>query len=216
MKYFLYVTVGILSLVAGCEGTGARYNSYDPVRKMRQNWSELSYDSTIMHASLDGFRIQMSPRMAKQVAKERGYKVDSFFSSITFDDIIEAGYKERRLQETIWLKRYDGKKDCSYEIMLGFDYGKADRVELEHEFRFQKQRAEEMFDSYLKRFPQLTIEKETENFRVYRYKPNERATMTLIFDFSPIFSNGDGISRVSISVSDINYTTNQIYQDVYR
>ena len=132
ISYFAFIVVG-------CNTTSS------PIVELSERIKNLSYDTTIMHTSLDGFRIQISPRMAQQIAKERGYSIDSFFSSVTFEDIIEAGFKERRVQEIISLKRYDGDEDCYYEIMLNFDYGKVESVQLKHKFEYQRQRAEEMF-----------------------------------------------------------------------
>ena len=192
ISYFAFIIVGCSSKTIDYEFEPFSGTSF---------WSEPSYDSTITHASLDGFQIGMSPIIAKQVAEEKEYMVKSFFGVVAFEDIIEAGLKEK----SIWLKRFDKDEELDYEIMLHFNYGKIESVQLEHEFKCHRQKAEEIFDSYLERFPQLTIEKETENYRIYRYQPNIHANMTLIFKIYPI-SKDDRNSYVSISVSERNYT----------
>ena len=82
----LVIVLGFL-IVAGC----LTQSSYIP-----------KYDANITLASLDGFRIHMSPRMAQQIANEKGYKIDSQSSNATFDDIVEAGLNE---QVVLYLSR---------------------------------------------------------------------------------------------------------------
>ncbi len=164
---------------------------------------KVSFDSTIAMASLDGFRIQMSTRMAKQVAKERGYNINSRYSYVTFDDIIEAGPIKSIFGPSIQLER-DNKT-----IELGFEYGKVKSVTHKHMF-YQRQQAEELLASYLKRYPQLELSKEDSNLQVYKYNPNKRAWL-----YASIQMFGENVHQVSVSIYDGNYAQSKSNLELY-
>lgn len=174
---------------------------------------KVSYDTTIAMVPIGGFRIQMSARMAKQIAKEQGYKTDRFRSRITFDDIINAGPIENndifgssisivRSKETLDLDKLSTTDDV---INLGFNYGKVETIERVYIF-FQRQQCEELLALYLKMYPRLELSKEGvsdrgREYRFYSYKPNERASV--VVEIQMLSENG-GIFR--ISVLDFNYS----------
>jgi hypothetical protein len=59
----IIIVLGLL-IVSGC-----LTQSPDASKDLKDDWD-------IASASLDGFRVQMSPRMAQQIATEKGYNGD--------------------------------------------------------------------------------------------------------------------------------------------
>jgi len=185
----LVIVLGLL-IVAGC---------------ITQSSYTLKYDVNISLASLDGFRIQMSARMAQQIANEKGYKIDSQSSNVTFDDVVEAGLKEKN---DLFLSRSGEVLLDTIRLNLSFERRKIYSIDLRHVFfRNHQQRAEELLDSYLKRYPQLVLSKEEGNLRVYTYKPNQFAKLS-------VGINTHRYSEVIISVSDFNYL--EVFERAYR
>ena len=194
----LIIVLGLL-IVSGC------------LTQSSDAFKDLKYDWDIASTSLDGFRIQMSPRMAKKIASEKGYEIDTQFSDVTFDDIIEAGLKEHN---SIYLSRSgEGKSVLNkIELVLSFEYGKTYHINLKHVFADHEdyqQRAEDLLEFYLKKYPQLVLSKEDENFRAYTYKPNSLAYLSVTVDTR-------GPSRVSITVRDMNYSLNKEILEIYQ
>ena len=179
----LVIVLGFL-IVAGC----LKQSSYTPI--------DIKYDVNIALASLDGFRIQMSPRMAQQIANEKGYKIDSQSSNVTFDDIVEASLKE---EVYLYLSRSGEELPDKIRLTLVFERGKIYQIWLQHVFfKNHQQHAEQLLESYLKKYPQLVLSKEEGNLRIYTYRPNRFAEL-----FATI--NTHRYSEVHISVYNMNY-----------
>lgn len=191
----------------GCENNTQRHTqTVDNWRPPALNLPEVSFDSKFAMISLDGFRIQMSARMAKQIAEEQVYKIDSSISDITFDDVINGELRESSVGPDIYLKR------DNETVELSFDYGRLYSVTHKHMF-YQRQQAEELLESYLKRYPELTLSNETENFHSYMYKSNKFAYIVVSIQMF-----GENGRRVSITVNDSNYSQskrNQEYRQKY-
>jgi len=174
-------------------------------KPMTYEFPEVSFDSTIPTVSVDGFRMQMSARMAKQVAEERGYKINSKYSQFTFDDIAEGVPGESIVGPNIYLER-----GLLESVMLQFDYGRIESIYYNNIFD-SRQQAEELLELYLARYPQLTLEKETdEGYRSYSYEPNRFASIKAL-----IRMIGEKNWRVDISVHDRNYSQSRRNQELY-
>lgn len=181
-------------------------SSCTPITYELPNELKVSFDSTIPTVSVDGFRMQMSARMAKQVAEERGYRINSKYSDVTFDDIAEGVSKESILGTTIYLER-----DLLESVRLQFDYGRLENIHYDNIFD-SRQQAEELLELYLTRYPQLTlVEREAEeDYRSYSYEPNRRASIKALIR---IF--GEKNWRVYIFVHDLNYSQSIRNQELY-
>jgi hypothetical protein len=165
---------------------------------------KVSFDAKFWMISLDGFRIEMSASMAKQVAEERGYKIDSSISFITFDDVINSKQREFKICPDIYLKKGDDG------IELSFEYGKLYCITHKQLFS-EHQQAEKLLEWYFSRYPELTLSNETEKYKAYKYKPNELASIIVSTE---IF--GEYAHRVSISVYDRNYAQHKRNQEYYK
>ena len=190
----LVIALGFL-IVTGCL-------TYTPI--------PIEYDYKILSTSLDGFRIQMLPRMAKRIANEKGYKIDSG-NLVTFDDIVEGGVG----LAAIYLTRSgedDTLKDTMFDqirVSLHFEYGKIYEIRLSHTFfGNHQQQAEEMLESYLEEYPRLVLEKENGLFRAYTYKPNQSAYISATI-------KTEKYSKVTFGICDYNYTNHKESQKIY-
>jgi hypothetical protein len=165
----------------------------------------LTYDADIALSSIDGFRIQMTPRMAQTVAAEKGYTLDTRFGSLTFEDLVEQAMMGKKAKGTIYLSRFDRQSGISYETSIDFEYGKVSGIKLDHVFYgAERAKARPLFEDYKIRFPKLQLTKKTEKTEVFGFAPNQNASLTLSL-------LNDDYSAVSISVRDINYSINEIY-----
>ena len=189
----ILLALSIACISSSCSTTNS--TGYEPPK--------VSFNTKLRMVSLEGFRIEMSARMAKQVAEERGYKIDSYMSDITFDDVINGEQRVIKFSPDIYLKR-------DYEtIELYFDYGRL--YSITHKRMFdQRQRAEKLLEFYFNMYPELTLSNETEKVKIYKYEPNKLASIvvsTEIFD--------ENTRRVSIIVYDRNYAQNKRNQEYY-
>lgn len=168
---------------------------------------EASFDPVTCYASLAGFRMRMSARIAKQVAQERGYKINTKYSDLTFDDIAERGTVDEGLGLTIYIERDSEHGILSSEqVVLDFNYGIIEGITHENLF-YPNEMAKEIFESYLKKFPQLTIKNEREGFRSYNYEPNK-----LAYVYTSIDSSHDNNCHVKITIKDRNYSQSKSNQ----
>lgn len=192
-KRIILVALSIACISSSC--TTINSTGYVPPK--------VSFNTKLRMISLEGFRIEMSARMAKQVAEERGYKIDSYMSDITFDDVINGEQREIKFSPDIYLKR-------NYEtIELTFDYGRLYSV-THRQLCYQRQQAEKLLESYFNRYPELTLSNETERFKSYKYEPNKLAC--IIVSTETLSENG---YRVSITVYDKNYAQSKRNQEYY-
>lgn len=187
--------ISIFALISGCE-SAPDYRT--------TTMQELQYDAYIAMASIDGFRIQMTARVALQNAKEKGYVLDTRFSNFSLEDIIE-GVEQDAL---IFLERVDQDTGIQHSVELNFDRGKISWASLDLIFYpfldDGNEKALKAFDNYLRKYPKLQLEKADANITVFTYAPNKRAYLSLILGKS------ENITRVTLSVSDRNYVARHI------
>ncbi len=195
-KRIILVALSIVCISSSCITTNS--TAYERPK--------VSYDTTIALFSLEGFRVGMTARMAKQVAEERGYKIKSKFTNSNFDDIAENGTKDS-LSRVMFLYRIDSPLDG---IELTFEYGKISYISFTSSFHDQ-QKAEELLVAFLEKHPQLSLSKEEEDFRLYRYQPNEHAWIS----FS-IYNIGESSGLITIAVHDSNYIYHIHNQKFYK
>lgn len=171
---------------------------------------EVSFDPTTTSARVAGFQLGMSARMAKRVAKQQGYSL-YIHSDITFDDIAEG-----RLEgaDNIFLNEdyeWPYKRRCEQgteSVSLRFSYGRLESIHYKCT-SCPRQEAEELLTLYLARYPQMTLERETEeenyrsysHYRSYSYEPNSSASIKALIR---MINEKNG--RVDISVYDGNYS----------
>ncbi len=168
-----------------------------------------TYDPDIALTTIDGFRIQMTPRMAQAVANERGYKIDVRYGAMTLEDLSEQVLIGKSAKGTIYLVRFDSTSGLSYEVSLDFDFGKITGAKLEHVFYgSERTKAATIFASYKEKHTKLGLLRKSDKVEVYQYSPNRNARVTLSH------LNGE-YSSVSLSVHDINYALRATY-DSYR
>ena len=191
-KRIILVALSIACISSSC--TTINSTGYVPPK--------VSFNTKLAMISLEGFRIQMSARMAKQVAEERGYKIDSSISDITFDDVINSERREINIGPDIYLKR------DNETVELSFAYGRLYSVS--HNIFYQRQQAEELLESYFKRYPELTLSNETERFKSYKYEPNKLACIVVSTEIL-----GENARCVSITVYDGNYAQSKRNQEYY-
>ncbi len=205
-KVIILIVLSVVCLLTSC-------SSYDAERDARiAELTKVEFDGEIMSTSLDGFRIQMTARMAKQVAEERGYIIDGRYSDVTFDDVTDTGDVDERY--IIYLHRYiDIPTSTSAEqsVQLGFRYGRI--YSINHEYhRYPREHCEEQLKSFLAKFPLLAIINESDTFRSYSYKANELATVSATFKD---WQTHDGWCSVSRSIWDSNYAQIRWNEDFY-
>jgi hypothetical protein len=165
----------------------------------------LAYDADIALSSIDNFRIQMTPRMAQAVATEKGYTLDTRFGSLTFEDLVEQAVMQKKAKGTIYLSRLDHKSGISYEISIDFDFGKVAGIKLDHVFYgAERAKARPLFEEYKAKYPKLLLTRKTDKTEVFGFSPNQNASLILSLLSADY-------SAVSISVRDINYTINEVY-----
>jgi len=180
------------------------HNSY---RKEYINMlKEVKYDPNITLVSLDGFRIQITPSMALKVAEERGYKIDTEYSNVTFQDLISSPPNDKT--ETIYLSRIDTENGfLQKNITLTFEDNRVMDVDFDTTiYGGDKDDALKLLNSVLKRYPYLTLSKTEENFVVYFYKPNKHA-------FLSASASWKSAIRVSVHVRDGNYKQAKMIND---
>jgi len=201
-KRVILAVLSIACILTSCTTT----STYEP--------PEVSYDLTTASASVAGFQVGMSARMAKRVAKQQGYSL-SIHSDFTFDDIAEG-----RLEGANYIfldEDYmgDNKRDCEQgaeSVSLKFGYGRLESIHYEC-ILCPRQEAEELLELYLTRYPQLTPLKgnEKEDFRSYSYKPNRFASLEVSIK---MIDEKDW--RVHISVHDRNYSQARRNYELYQ
>jgi len=191
-KRIILVTLSMACISSSCTTT----TGYVP--------PEVSFDTKLRMISLEGFRIEMSASLAKQVAEERGYKIDSSISDITFDDIVD-GERGEIGGSNIYLER-------DHEtIKLSFDYGRLFHVtHIQFFSQHQQEQVEKLLEWYFKRYPELTLSNETETFKAYEYKPNKLASIVVTVKILD-----ENVQRVSITVYDRNYAQCKRNQEYY-
>lgn len=200
-KRIILTVLSIFCMLTSC--TPMTYETYE--------LPEVSYDPTIASASVAGFQVGMSSRMAKRVAKQQGYSL-SIHSNITFDDIAEG-----RLEGANYIfldedYKWPYKRDCEQgdeSVSLHFGYGRVESIHYEC-ILCPRQEAEELLELYLARYSQLTPEEEKEDFRSYSYKPNRFASLE-----ASIKMIDEKDWRVHISVRDRNYSQARRNQELY-
>jgi hypothetical protein len=97
--------------------------------------------------SVEGFRVYITPRVAKLVAEENGWTLKSSTTRSTFEDIIEGEVTKK--DSTVWLKRGGNET-----ILVGFNQGRLNSINYTNFFR-EKQPAEDFVKLYLERNPSL-------------------------------------------------------------
>ena len=192
-KRIILVALSIACISSSC--TTINSTGYVPPK--------VSFNTKIAMISLEGFRIQMSARMAKQVAEERGYKIDSSMSDVTFGDVINGERREINIRPDIYLER------DNETVELSFDYGRLDSVSHKHIF-YKDQQAKELLESYFNRYPELTLSSETERFKSYKYGPNKFAGIVVYTEIL-----GENARRVGITVYDHNYAQSKRNREYY-
>lgn len=195
-KRIILVALSIACISSSC--TTMNSTTYVPPK--------VSYDPTIALVSIDGFRVNTSPRTAREVAKGEGYSVSPKLSNLTFEDIINGRTTSKFFRETLYLSQ---AKSLFRNLNLSFEDGMVCGIELDQAYldyvpRFlpHRQQAEEALGIYLKRYPSLSLLKEEGELRVYRYQPNTKAFLTVSIQHN---YPDEGISVVKISVFDWNY-----------
>ncbi len=162
---------------------------------------EPSYDTLIATTSLEGFRIQMTPRMAKLVAEQRGYHFVSDYSTTTFEDLIEAKAMREDASGLIFLSRNpSGPSDLKHEIFITFSNGRIEKIDLSHTFYTQQERdvARMLFERYKQEFKFLIPLTKRDDFESYTYSPNRYANMALLI-------NERSPKEVKLWIYDPNY-----------
>lgn len=205
-KVIILIVLSVVCLLTSC-------SSYYDERDARiAELTKVEFDGEIMSTSLDGFRIQMTARMAKQVAEERGYAIDDRYSDVTFDDVTDIGDVDERY--TIYLGRYidiPTSTSAEQKVELGFRYGRVESVSHKYHL-YPREHCEEQLKFFLAKFPLLAIGTERDTFRSYSYKVNKHATVSATFEDW----QGHGWYSVSRYIRDGNYAQRRWNEDFYK
>jgi hypothetical protein len=147
----------------------------------------------------------MTPRMAQAVATEKGYKLDTRYGSLTFEDLAEQSMMRKRAQGVIYLARFDRPTGISYEVSIDFDFGKVTGIKLDHVFYgSDRVNARPLFERYKEKQTKLSQIRKDGKVEVYKFSPNPNSWIILsLLD--------DKYSLVSFSVNDINYALSEVY-----
>jgi len=202
MKHTPMLLAGLLLILTfncGCVTTDSHSPSFPKIR----------FDENIASVSFEGFRVGISPRVAKSIASERGYRVDHRFSDVTFDDLIQSPVGGRDYGKTIYLNGFDKAEGVAVDLQLEFAYGKLIQVRLEHVYHgADRPRGEKKLNRYLAKYPFLKLSKEVESFRVYSYKPHDYAFLIASIEEKTY-------TRVTISLRDGTPNVFAIYDRYY-
>lgn len=103
--------------------------------------------------SIEGFRLEMTPRTSKVAAEENGWTLDTSSTLSTFEDIIErrASSQQSKKNNSVELKR------GNESITLYFKRGVLNMISYSNR-HFKKQQAEDLWKSYSAWLPGLEVQ----------------------------------------------------------
>ena len=196
-------TKSILIVISLCFSLAGCLSSSPDVDAVYTKRPEVVFDSVVALTSVDNFRIQMTSRMAQMIATEKGYKLDTRYSSLTIEDLIEQSMMQKRARGEIYLERFDEPTRISYRLSINFDFGKIIGITLEHVFYgSDRVHARPLFERYKEKLNNVSLIKKDEKFELYGFEPNPLSRINLSFLDTEY-------SLISFSVRDWNYSLNE-------